>query len=389
MFKISQFQELMKGLPRGTFDRLIAQHQANKYSKGFGCWEQLLAMIYGQLSGASSLRQLQTGFNSHLAHHYHLGAKPVKRSTLAEANSKRSEGLFGDAARLLMSNVSRRLRRESTELLYLLDSTPIILKGLGFDEWTWVSRTQRTQGMKLHMIYAAHSEVPVWHSFSTPTVNDVAKVGEFSISAGALYVFDKGYCDYNWWHNIDVQGAQFVTRFKRNAALKVQQELPIPSDVKEIILSDQIVRFSNKHPGGGRINQYRKPLRRIQVAREGKPALILATNDLNTPAIEVAQRYKQRWKIELFFKWIKQHLKIKRFFGRSENAVRIQILTALISYLLVSLYKYRHGLKQSLWECLCLIRATLFQRPTLELLLHRKRCQQLKQLSTMQRPLFS
>jgi IS4 transposase len=174
----------------------------------------------------------------------------------------------------------------------------------------------------------------------------------------AIYVCDRGYCDYNWWHQIDSAGAHFVTRFKSNAALAVVSERPIDLDDTGTILSDSTVQLKSKQASGGRKNLYRHPLRRVTIARPDKATpLVLATNDLVSPASVIAQRYKDRWAIELFFKWIKQHLRIKKFLGRTENAVRIQILTALISYLLVVLYKQRHALRATLWECLCVISA--------------------------------
>lgn len=200
----------------------------------------------------------------------------------------------------------------------------------------------------------------------------------------------KGYCDYNWWHRIDMAGALFVTRFKANAALKIEQEQDIAADAASIVLQDRIVRFKYKKQSGGRINAYLKPLRCITIARADKPTpMVLATNDLASTTLEIAQHYKQRWDIELFFKWIKQHLKIKKFFGRTENAVRIQLLTALISYLLVALYKLTHGLKQSLWDCLCRVRATLFQRPDIEAARYRQRRRQTEEMARMQPDLFS
>ncbi len=274
-------QEILKGLPRGAFDRLVSEHQADKYSKGFGCWDQLVAMLYGHLSGAESLRQLEAGFNSQSNHHYHLGTGPVRRSTLAEANGRRGAVVFEQAARLLMGQASRQLRRESQELLYLLDSTSITLKGPGFDAWTQGNSTRNTQGIKLHLLYAAHEQIPLQHSFTAANVNDVSEGIKLPIERGATYVFDKGYCDYNWWANIDAQHARFVTRFKYNAALRVDTSRPIAAADRDTILEDQIVRFAYRHQGGGRRNRYEKPLRRIVVARPDKERpLILATNDL-------------------------------------------------------------------------------------------------------------
>lgn len=389
MFSITTFSELLKGLPRGTFDQVVKKHNADKYSKKFGHWDQLIAMLYAQLSGTTGLRPLQTAFNSHVAHHYHLGTAPIKRTTLADANEKRADTVFSDVATWLMGQVSGQLRRDSKELMFLLDSTSITLKGREFDHWTTNNRTRNTQGIKLHLLQDALSQAPAWHSFSAANVNDVELANEVPLRRGALYVFDKGYCDYNWWHRIEAEGARFVTRFKKNASLVTIEERAIPAAEQDLILSDRIVQFKSKCPGGKRRNHYTTPLRHVTVSRPDKPTpLILATNDLTMSASAIAQRYKDRWAIELFFKWIKQHLKIKAFLGRSENAVRIQILTALISHLLVALYKQRHRLTQSLWDCLCLVRATLFQRPESEASRHRIRQDHAARLAQIQPVLF-
>lgn len=365
----------MKGLPRAAFDQVVTRHKAAKYCKHFKPWNHLVAMVYGQVSGASSLRALETSFNAHASHHYHLGTSMLKKSTLNDANDKRSALVFSETAKMLMTQVSRTLRQQSEDLVYLLDSTSFTLKGQGFDNWTMSTRTRNTQGMKLHVLYEAKSEVPVHFDFSTANVNDIERAWSMPLEPGALYVFDKGYNDYNWWHKIDQAKALFVTRFKRNASLKVVQQLDIPKTANGQVLSDEIVEFRVKHPSGKRVNQYYgRPLRRITIHRPDKATpIVLATNDFSSSALEIAQRYKERWGIELFFKWIKQHLKIKHFFGHSENAVRIQILTALISYLLVALLHHTKQVKTSLWDFFCMIRATIFQRPDAEAAAVRRR----------------
>ncbi len=390
MFRISRLHDIMKGLPRGVFDRIVGAHQADKHSKGFGCWNQLVAMVYAQLSGASSLRVLEAGFNSQRTHHYHLGMLPLRRSTLADANGKRKAEVFAEAARRLMAQAKRRLRKEGEELLYLLDSTSITLKGPGFDVWTSGNRTRNTQGIKLHVLYVGDAAVPIQHSITPPNVNDVDEGVKLPIEPGAVYVFDKGYCDYNWWSQIEARKALFVTRFKRNAALKVERGLTIPAEDAEVVLKDEIVRFSNRHPRGGRKNHYGQPLRRVTAARpEHDQPLVLATNDLASPALAIAKRYQARWGIELFFKWIKQHLKIKQFLGRNENAVRIQILTALITYLLLALYRKAQRYAGSLWALLAEVRATLFQRPGIETVLYRRRIDALSGFASRQGELFA
>ncbi|WP_062058574.1 IS4 family transposase [Cellvibrio sp. OA-2007] len=374
MFSITTFHELLKGLPRSTFDQLVDKRKADKFSKGFGHWNHLVAMLYGQLSEAPGLRPLEAGFNAQVSHHYHLGTGPIKRTTLSDANAKRSDSVFHATAAWLMGQLSGKLRRESVELMYLLDSTSLTLKGREFDRWTRDSRTQNTQGIKVHVLFEAASQTPQWHSFSAANVNDVELARSVPLQKGALYVFDKGYCDYRWWHDIDQAGAYFVTRFKRNASLRTVEIRGIPEEATQVVLSDEIVQFKNRHPGGGRKNPYSRSLRCVTIARPDKQTpLVFATNDLHSPALEIAQRYKERWGIELFFKWVKQHLKIKKFLGRSENAVRIQVLTALIAYLLLALYRMRHALEVTMWECLALVRATLFQRQQSESYYKRKR----------------
>jgi IS4 transposase len=377
MFSITTFHELLKGLPRATFDKLVQARQADKYSKGFGHWDHLMAMLYAQLTEAPGLRALEAGFNSHASHHYHLGTDCIKRSTLAEANQRRSDAVFNDVVVWLMGQVSSQVRSDSSELMYLLDSTSVTLKGREFDQWTLENRNRNTQGIKVHVLLDAQTQTPQWQCFSAANINDIEMASEVPLRAGALYVFDKGYCNYRWWHKIETAGARFVTRFKRNASLTLLEEREVPGDAKDIVISDEIVELKNRNPGGNRKNPYIAPLRRVTVVRPDKDTpIVLATNDLTSPALVIAQRYKDRWGIELFFKWIKQHLKIKKFLGRSENAVRIQILTALISYLLLALYKHRNAFAGSLWDCLAVVRATLFQRIATENYYRERRRQQ-------------
>lgn len=366
MYRNTRFGELMKGLPRGQFEKVVNQHQADKYAKGFRCWDQLIAMVYAQLSGCKSLREVETSFNSQSVHHYHLGSRVLKRSTLADANAKRHSDVFAAVCSQLLTQAHCKVKREIKDLLYFIDSTPIPLKGLGYDDWAKSTRNDRTQGLKVHMVLAG--DTPVQVDMSEPNINDIEIGREMPLESGATYVFDKGYCDYNWWYKMTQAGAYFVTRLKKNAGVKVTKVRDIPRDQKDRILEDAVIQFKNKHPGGKRINRhYGTPLRRVTVARSDKPTpIVLITNDFTRSAQEIAVLYKQRWGIELFFKWLKQNLKIKQFLGRSENAVKIQIYTALITYLLVHGYRLRQGIAQSLRLCVIELRATLFQRPEIE-----------------------
>jgi IS4 transposase len=372
MYTISRFRDLLHLFPRAAFDRAVRRCEADKHRKGFSCWQQLVVMVYGQLSRASSLRVLLQGFNAQKNHHYHLGCSSVPRSTLADANAKDVCAVFHEAAEALMRQVSRRLRAEGRQLLQLLDSTSITAKGRGFDRWSFDNRTRNTQGIKLHVLFDLQARAPIAHRITAPNVNDIDYARTLPLERDVIYIFDKGYCDYGWWWRIEQRGAHFVTRLKRNAKIQTLQPRKLPRDSRKLILKDELIRLCNRNPGAGRHNPYLKSLRRIEVAREGKDSLILVTNDLSSSALRIAQHYQARWQIELFFKWIKQHLRIKHFYGRSENAVRTQILTALIAYLLVALEHHKRRAKMTLWLYLSELAATLFQRPTLEHERHRR-----------------
>jgi len=363
MYTNTRFCELLKALPKNTFRQCVNQHQSDKHNKGFDSWDHLISLIFAQLSGSRSLRELEVSYNSHAAHHYHLGCGPIKRSTLSDANATREASVFESFCNQLLAQAHGKLRHEISDLLYLLDSSPICLLGRGY-EWTKGQSMPHVPGLKLHLLYAPDAMLPCTAKVTRSTVNDLTYGQGIEIESGAKYVFDKGYCDYNWWHQIDQSGAYFVTRLKRNAAVRV---LETRSVVADNIRSDEIIQFKNKRPGGGRINHYEQPLRRIIVERDDptKP-IVLVTNQMDASAEAVAQDYKRRWAIELWFKWIKQNLKIKRFLGRSENAVKIQLLVALITYLLAYHYRQLSGSVQALYLWIAELKSTLFQRSKLE-----------------------
>lgn len=353
----------MNALPRGAFEQVVSQHAGDRYAKGFTCWSQLVAMVYAQLSGAASLRQLEAGFNQHVRHHYHLGTGAMRRSTLADANAKRKPQVFEDTLRLLIQQAGRSVRKQREELLFLLDSTSITLKGLS-EQAFGSQKVRGKHAVKLHLLLHANSQAVAQCSITPANVNDIQQGKLIPIEPAATYVFDKGYYDYNWWHSIDERGARWVSRFKRDAALKYEREIEITQP--GVVLRDSVVRFAHKRPRGGKVNLYAKGLRRIEVARCGQAPIVLATNDLTSPAEEIAELYKARWGVELFFKWIKQHLTIKRFLGCNANAIRIHLLTALIAYMLVILLKATTQFKGTLWMLLAELRGSLFERQRTE-----------------------
>lgn len=390
MLRVSRFHALVKTIPRGVFDKAVAQSAADKHSKGFRCWDQLLAMLYAQYAGTTSLRELVGGFNAHVSHHYHLGTRALSRSTLADANGKRPPEVFSTVVCALMQTAHRSVRREVRPVLNVLDSTSITLKGGHFEGWTAPTRTRNTQGIKLHLQLIAGEALPIRARITAANVNDINAVQDWPLASGERYVFDKGYCDYAWWQRITQARSVFVTRFKRNAQLQVMARRPRPADGDETILSDEEVTLSNRYPRGGRRNPYTGRLRRIVVARPDHPApLVLATNDMHSAAQQIAADYRARWQIELFFKWIKQHLKIKRFLGESETAVRTQLLTALIAYLLTAIAHQASGAACSLWEALMVLRASLFQRETNEASHYQRSRERIRALAERQGVLFA
>ena len=387
MNSISRIQQVLKSVPRRAFAQSVALHQGDRHVKKFTCWDQLVAMLYVQLAGAHSLRQLEAGFNPQVNHHYHLGTGCVHRTTLSDANKKRSPLIFAQLLQALIAQAGRSARAQREELLYLLDATTVGLP-VRCKELRGHASARGNHGIKLHLLLDANNAAVADASITQASVNDVTEGQKIEIEPGATYVFDKGYCNYNWWHSMDQKGARWVTRWRRDAALKVVGERALKPGETEI-LRDTIVAFALPRPRGGHRNSYSgAQLRRIEVARPDEAPLVLATNDLVSAPEEIALLYKRRWQIELFFKWVKQHLQIGRFLGANENAVRIQLLTALIAYMLVLILKKATRFKGSLWMLLAELRACLFQRPRTEQSYWRRRRAAQARIAAVQPQLF-
>jgi IS4 transposase len=255
-------------------------------------------------------------------------------------------------------------------------------------EWAGELAT-RIPGLRLHLLYANNQQLPVYFTLTGENVPDVTEGRLIPIQPGAIYVFDKGYCDYGWWSRIDAAGASFVTRLKKNAGVSIKRTRPLKPGVHSI-LSDAEFSFKHASNRAGHRNAYAgATLRRIEVSRDGGETLVLVTNDLDSSAAKIAALYKERWQIELFFKWIKQNLKIKKFLAENENAIRIQLLTALISYVLLVLKKAAEGRQQTLRQMLDELRTGLFQRPQTELSRYRRKRQEQARMAALQPGLFA
>jgi IS4 transposase len=327
-YRNSIFASLLKPISRRQFASSVAAHDADAYDKRFGSWDHLVTLIYCQLSGVTSLRGIAVGWNANSHHHYHLGSGPVARSTLADANHRRPPAVFAETFEALAREAEPRLRADGRRMVRLIDATPIPLEAV----CRWARSNGRTRGMKMHVVYDPDADHPQRIAITASTVNDVEVGRAQPVEAGATYVFDKAYCDYAWWTRLDKSGAIFVTRPKKNARYQVTQPRLLPAAEGDgfTVLADADVCLAVQ--GKSRLDC---PMRRVTVRREDGMVLEVITNDRARPAVEIAALYKARWQIELLFRWLKQHLLITRFIGRSENAVRLQILAAMIAFLLL------------------------------------------------------
>src|SRR5580692_3131815 len=321
----SVFHGLLKLVPWHRFESLVEDHGADARVRRLSTKSQLVALLYGQLSGAASLREIVTGLSSHAVRLYHVGADPVRRSTFSDANAQRPVAVFVDLLAIMMKQAHRGLRRKLAETTYLIDATPVRLTARSAD---WARFSAGVCGAKVHVIYDADADRPIYAAVSAANVNDITVARQMPIEAGATYVFDLGYYDYGWWAELQAADCRIVTRLKKNTPLTVTRERLIPpggiATSSATILSDRIGHLPARQ-AGRRSNPMSDEMREVRVRLDTGKVLRILTNDLLAPAHEIADLYKQRWQIELFFRWIKQRLEIKRFIGTSENAVRIQV----------------------------------------------------------------
>lgn len=319
---------ILKPISRRWFDALVDRHAGDAYDKSFGSWDHLVALVYAQLGGIPSLRALEAAWAANAHHHYHLGVGELARSTLSDANARRPTAIFSETFSRLSQFADRLVRRDGDEMIRLLDSTPVPL-GKVVD---WAKRNGRIRGLKMHVVYDPVSDTPSLAEVTDANVNDIEIGRTVPIERGATYVFDRGYYRYDWWAAIDSAGALFVTRMKSSSRFRAQSWRPVRRTKGDgfTILDDAEVRLVSKGDSKLAI-----PMRRIRLRRDTGGTLTLLTNDLERSALAIASLYKTRWQIELLFRWIKQHLKIRSFLGRNPNAIRLQLLAAMIAYLLL------------------------------------------------------
>jgi putative transposase len=360
-FAASIFGRLLEAINRRQFDAIVRHHCGDAYDKSFNSWDHLVALIFAQLSACAGLRGVVATFNANSQHHYHLGSSgPLRRSTLSDANKRRPVAVFAETFALVAAQLDPRTRRDGKEMLRLIDSTPIPLGKL----CEWAKSNGRIRGMKMHVVFDPKADYPRILDITNANVNDAQVGRSVTIEPGATYVFDKGYCHYGWWRAIAAKDAVFVTRPKSNMRLKVVYRRHVRKARGDgfTIIEDSEVSFASK--GDSKLPMR---LRRLRLRREqGGDIITLLTNDLNRSAVEIGELYKGRWQIELLFRWIKQHLNIRKFLGNNDNAIRLQLFAAMIAYALLRIAARARRVTMPILRFVDLVTQCLFERRDIE-----------------------
>jgi hypothetical protein len=354
------FAQLMDFLPAYEFRKCVERYQGHYKVQSFSCWDQFLSLAFAQLTYRESLRDIETCLRAAGSKLYHLGFRsPVARNTLANANAVRDWRIYADFAQVLIAEARRLYAAEDFGLelkqtVYALDSTTI---DLCLALFPWAKFRKRKGAVKLHTLLDLRGSIPTVIWITTGKVHDVNVLDELFIEAGAIYVMDRGYVDFARLHRIQRQSAFFVTRAKKNFNFRRLYSAQV--DKATGLLFDQTIVLNGFYSA----RDYPDKLRRVGfLDTERNKRLVFLTNNFILPALTIAQLYKCRWKVELFFKWIKQHLRIKVFYGDSENAVKSQIWIAISAYVLVAIVKKRLSLKPSLYTILQILSVTLFEK---------------------------
>jgi Domain of unknown function (DUF4372)/Transposase DDE domain len=367
------FAQLMQHLPLTTFRRCVARYDGERRVKRFSCLDQYLCLAFAQLTWRESLRDIEACLRAQSSKLYHLGFRStIARNTLANANAVRDWRIYADFAQHLIG-IARRLYAdeplgiELNDTVYALDSTTI---DLCLSLFPWAPFRSTKAAVKMHTLLDLRGNIPSFIFISDGKMHDVNILDELLPEAGAFYIMDRGYLDFQRLARLDDAGSFFVTRAKSN--LKARRRYSHPVDRSSGLICDQTVVLTGFYSRQG----FDRPLRRIKFndPETGK-RLVFLTNNFAQPALTIAKLYKCRWQVELFFKWIKQHLRIKAFFGTSENAVKSQIWIAVSVYVLVAIIRKRLAISASLYEILQILSLTLFEKTPVNQLLDDSRLQ--------------
>lgn len=357
------FSQIMDFLPIYEFQKCVDRYNGNHKIKRFTCMDQFLCMAFAQLTYRESLRDIEACLRAAQNKLYHMGIRSkVSRNTLANANQVRDWRIYADFAQILIKTARRLYANEDFGLqleqtVYALDATTI---DLCLSLFPWAKFRKRKGAIKLHTLLDMRGSIPATIIITHGKVHDVNILDSIFIEAGAIYIMDRGYLDFARLYNIQQSSAFFITRAKSNFDFKRLYSQPV--DKTTGVLCDQIIALNGFYAK----KDYPDKLRRIRYYdADNNKTLIFLTNNFTLPALTIADLYRCRWQVELFFKWIKQHLRIKAFYGTSENAVKTQVWIAIAVYVLVAIIKKRLKLEQSLYTILQILSVTLFEKTLL------------------------
>ena len=381
------FAQIMEHLPLTTFRRCVARYRGEYKVKSFSCTDQFLCMAFAQLTYRESLRDIEACLGAQAGKLYHMGIRSnVARNTLANANAVRDWRIYAEFAQSLIG-VARRLYAEEPfgvdlkETVYALDASTI---DLCLSVFAWAPFRSTKAAIKLHTLLDLRGNIPTFIHISDGKLHDVNVLDLLLPEPGAFYVMDRGYLDFERLHRLHEAGSFFVTRAKTN--LKALRRYSRPVDRSTGLICDQTIVLTGFYSR----QDFDTPLRRIKFKDpETGKRLVFLTNNFALPAITIADLYRCRWQVELFFKWIKQHLRIKVFFGTSENAVKTQIWIAVSVYVLVAIVKKRLNLSASLYEMLQILSLTMFEKMPLDQMLNNIVIEEIQSMSANQLNLFN
>ena len=370
------FAQLIEFLDNDKFRRIVAKYGCDRYVKHFTCWNQLLVMMFGQLTNRESLRDLIVIIEAHRNKCYHLGfGKHVTKSNLAKANQNRDCRIFEEFAYFLVAEARIKRITDIFKLgvsVYAFDSTTI---DLCLSVFWWAKFRKRKGGIKIHTLYDIETQVPAFFHITEAAINDIRAMDEIPYEPGSYYIFDRGYNDFSRLYRIACTESFFVVRAKKNLqyrAVRWRRKLPMN------VLSDAVITLIGYYPS----RRYPEPLRLVRYwDAEQEREFSFLTNAFHLNSLQVAELYRNRWQVELFFKWLKQHLKIKKFWGTTENAVRIQIFSAICAYCLVAIVQHDMQLKRSTYEVLQILGVSLTDKTPLYDLFNNNQLNDFKELN--------
>lgn len=363
------FSQLLDFLDKDVFLRISNKYNGNRYVKSFTCWNQLAVMMFGQLSNRESLRDLVLATQAHANKAFHLGfGKYASKSTLADANTKRDYRIFEEFAYRVMAEAQKCRAVEIFKLggkVYAFDSTTI---DLCLSVFEWALFRKKKGGVKIHTLYDIETQIPTFFHITPARLHDTKAMDAIPYEENSFYIFDRAYNDFGRLFTINSVGAYFVVRGKKNNDFRpMRWKRRLPSGV----LSDAIGYMD----GQLTMSKYPEKIRRIiYLDSESDRKFIFFTNALDINSLKVAELYHNRWQIELFFKWLKQHLKIKKFWGETENAVRIQIYTAITTYCMIAIVQKKMSIERSIYEMLQLVSISLTETICLKDLFAKPNC---------------